>query len=71
MTADEILKALEESEGFYLEVGDWVVAPYISDSGEEVYVSGKYKGPDMDKRTRMFFHALPDALRYALKDGKP
>lgn len=70
MTADEILKALEESEGFYLEVGAWVITPAEDDEFGEGFAALRYK--DLGRVTESeHFCTLYGALNYALKDGKP
>lgn len=72
MTADEILKALEESEGFYLEANGWVVArsgsaPIDSEPGWEMV---RYIGcADVDRAE--WRETFQEALEYTLKDGKP
>lgn len=65
MTADEILKTLEESEGFYLEVGEWCISPGVV----EDFCAAKYNGPKVDGFKSFF--TLQGAIEYALKDGKP
>lgn len=69
MTADEILKALEDGDGTYIELGDWAVSSGTDDNGDPHWIAGKYNGPRVEKYQT--FSMLIAALEYALKDGKP
>ena len=69
MTANEILAALEDSEGAYIEVGDWAISAGTDDDGNPHWIVGKYNGPRVEKYQT--FSMLIAALEYALKDGKP
>lgn len=69
MNAEEILAAMCEAEGLYIELGDWVVAPGFDSEGNSYFCATRYV--ESKPNRHMLFSMLETAIEYALKDSKP